>query len=73
MVTIEHPCTAAFTYYYDPAILLNKWTPLLIFKDLSLRKRNSKELIVYLYVFYRMYTNIPKMIWVGSLFFLWIV
>ena len=30
--------TAAFTYYYDPAILQNKLTPLSIFKDLALRK-----------------------------------
>ena len=30
--------TAAFTYYYDPAILRNKLTPLSIFKDLALRK-----------------------------------
>ena len=36
--------TAAFTYYmyYDPAILRNKLTPLSIFRDLALRKRNSK-------------------------------
>ena len=30
--------TAAFTYYYDPAILQNKLTPLPIFRDLALRK-----------------------------------
>ena len=30
--------TAAFTYFYDPVILRNKWTPLSIFKDLALRK-----------------------------------
>ena len=53
--------TAAFTYYYDPAILRNKLTPLSIFRDLALRKRNSKKLIVYFYVFYRVYTNITKL------------
>ena len=35
--------TAAFTYYYDPVILQNKLTPLTIFRDLSLRKRDSKN------------------------------
>ena len=45
--------TAAFTYYYDPAILRNKLTPLSIFRDLALRKIDSKKLIVYFYVFYR--------------------
>ena len=30
--------TAAFTYYYDPAILRNKLTHLSSFKDLALRK-----------------------------------
>ena len=33
-------CTAAFTYYYDPVILQNKLTPLSIFRDLALRKRD---------------------------------
>ena len=50
-----------FTYHYDPAILRNKLTPLSIFRDLALRKRDSKELVVYFYVFYRVYTNIPKL------------
>ena len=36
-------CTAAFTYYYDPAILPNKLTPLSIFRDLAMRKRDSKK------------------------------
>ena len=35
--------TAAFTYYYDPAILRNKLTPLSIFGDLALRKRDSNK------------------------------
>ena len=35
--------TSAFTYYYDPVILRNKLTPLSIFKDLALRKRDSKS------------------------------
>ena len=52
--------TAAFTYYYDPVILRIKVTPLSLFRDLALRKRDSKELIVNLYVFYRVYTNIQK-------------
>ena len=39
--------TSAFTYYYDPAILRNTPTPLSIFRDLALRKRDSKNLIVY--------------------------
>ena len=33
-----HRLTAAFTYYYDPILLLNKLTPLSIFTDLALRK-----------------------------------
>ena len=53
-------CTAALTYYYDPAILRNKLTPLLIFRDLALRKRDLKN-SVYFYVFYRVYTNIPNL------------
>ena len=35
--------TAAFTYYYDPAILRNNLTPLSIFRDQGLRKRDSKN------------------------------
>ena len=35
--------TAAYTYYYDTAILQNKLTPLSIFRDLALRKRDSKK------------------------------
>ena len=53
--------TAAFTYYYDPVILQTKLTTLPIFRDLALRKRNSKALIVFFYVFYWVYTNIPKL------------
>ena len=53
--------TAAFTYYYDPAILRNKLTSLSIFRDLALRKRDSKTIIVYFYVFYRVYTNMQKL------------
>ena len=37
--------TAAFTYY-DTATLRNKLTPLSIFRDLALRKRDFKKLIV---------------------------
>ena len=36
--------TAAFNYYYDPVILQNKLTPLSIFRELALRKRDSKSL-----------------------------
>ena len=36
--------TAAFTYNYDPVILQNTLTPLSIFRDLALRKRDSKSL-----------------------------
>ena len=53
--------TAAFTYYYGPAILRNKLTPLSIFRDIVLRKRDSKNAIVNFYVFYRVYTNIQKL------------
>ena len=35
--------TAAFTYYYDPAILRKKLTPLSIFRDLALRKRDFQK------------------------------
>ena len=54
-----HKLTAAFTYY-DSVNLRNKLTPLSIFRDPALRKRYSKRLIVYFYVFSRVYTNIPK-------------
>ena len=53
--------TAALTYYYDPAILQNKLTPLSVFRDLALRKGDSKKFMFYFYVFYRVYTNIPKL------------
>ena len=53
-------CTAAFSYYYDPVILQNKLTPLSIFRDLALRKRDSKKFMFNFYVFYRGYTNIQK-------------
>ena len=53
--------TAAFTYYYDPVFLRNRLTPLSIFRDLDLRKIDSKKIIVYFYVFYRVYTNISKL------------
>ena len=49
-----------FTYYYDPEILRNKLTPLSIFRDLPLRKRDSEKFIFYFYVFYRVYTKIHK-------------
>ena len=50
-----------FTYYYDPVMLRNKLTPLSIFRDLPLRKRDSKKFIFYFYVFYnRVYTNNQK-------------
>ena len=52
--------TAAFTYYYDPVILRNKLTSLSIFRDLALRKIDSKTFMFYFYVFYRVYTNIQK-------------
>ena len=39
-------CTAAFTYYYDPAILRNKMKPLSIFRDLAQRKRDSKKCLL---------------------------
>ena len=55
--------TTAFTYYYmyDPAILQNNLTSLSIFRDLVLRKGDSKKFIFYFYVFYRVYTSIPKL------------
>ena len=43
-----------------PKYLRNKLTPLSIFRDLALRKRDSK-IIIYFYVFYSVYTNIPKL------------
>ena len=57
----RQPCTAAFTYYYGPAILQNKLTPLSIFRDPALRKRDSKKIIIYFCVFYRVYPNISKL------------
>ena len=45
--------TAAFTYHYDPAILQNKLTPFSIFIDLAHRNLDSKELMVYFYMFQR--------------------
>ena len=48
--------TAAFIFYYDPVILLNKLTPLSIFRDIALRKRDSKKVMFYFYLFYRVYT-----------------
>ena len=60
-VIVILPYTAAFTYYYDPAILRNKLTHLSIFRDIALRKIDSKKIIVYFYVFYRVYTNIKKL------------
>ena len=45
--------TAAFTYYYEPAILRNKLTPLQIFRELALSKLDSKEFIVYFYMTHR--------------------
>ena len=53
--------TAAFTFYYDPAILRNKLTPLSIFRDIVLRKRDLKKAIVNFYMFNRVYTNISKL------------
>ena len=52
--------TAAFTYYYDPVILRNKLTPSSIFRDIALRKRDSKKFMFHFYVFYRVYTNIQN-------------
>ena len=66
-IDIQQYHTAALTYYYDPVILQNKLTPLLIFRDLALRKRDSKKFMFYFYVFYKVYTNIKKIILVGSL------
>ena len=43
LLIIVLSCTAAFTDYYDPAILQNKLTPLSIIRDLGLRKRDSKK------------------------------
>ena len=40
----------------------NKLTPLSIFRDLALKKRETqRKIIVYLNVFYRVYTDIPKL------------
>ena len=63
IIRIKNTYTAAFTYYYDPVILRNKLTPLSIFRDLALRKGDSKKFVFYFYVFYRVYTNIQK--WYG--------
>ena len=41
--------------------LQNKLTPLSIFRDLALRKGDSKKFMFYFYVLYRVYTNIPKL------------
>ena len=60
LTTVLFLYTAAFTYYYDPVILQNKLTPLSIFRDLALRKRDSKKLMFYFYVVYRVYINIQK-------------
>ena len=60
---VTRVCTAAFTYYYDPVILRNKLTPLSIFRELALRKRDSRKFMFYFYVFYRVYTNIHKYYW----------
>ena len=51
--------TAAFTYYYDPVILQNKLT--LDFQRPRSEKERFKKIIVYFYVFYWVYTNIPKL------------
>ena len=45
------PYTAAFTYYYDPVFMQNKLTPLSIFRDLALKKRDSKKLMFYFCLF----------------------
>ena len=39
----------------------NKLTPLSIFRDLALRKGDSKKFVFYFYVSCRVYTNIPKL------------
>ena len=52
--------TAAFTYYYEPVILQNNLTPLSIFRDLALGKRESKKFMFYFYLLYGVYTNIQK-------------
>ena len=39
----------------------NKLAPVLIFRDLALRKGDSKKFMFNFYVFYRVYTNIPKL------------
>ena len=40
---VDFTSTAALIYYYDPVILRNKLTPLSIFRDLPLRKRDLKK------------------------------
>ena len=59
--------TAAFTYYYDPEILQNKLTPLSIFRDLALRKRDSKIMFTSMCSIGCILTF--KIVWIGSLFF----
>ena len=49
-VKIKDKYTAAFTYYNDPAILRNKLTPLSIFRDFALKKRDSKNNCLFLCV-----------------------
>ena len=52
--------TAVFSYYHDPVILRNRWAALTIFRDLGLRKRDSKKCMFNFYVLYRVCTNIEK-------------
>ena len=61
VTSLLNTSTAVLTYYYDPAILQNRLTPLSIFRDLALRKGDSKKFMFLFYVFYRVYTNIPKL------------
>ena len=49
-----------FSYYHDPVILRNRWTLLTIFRDLGLRKSDSKKCKFNFYVLYRVCTNIEK-------------
>ena len=42
-------------------MLQNKLTPLSIFRDLALRKGDSKRYMFYFNVFYRVYTYISKL------------
>ena len=52
--------TAAFTYYYDPAILRNKLT-FFNFQRPSSKKERFQKNNCSLYVFYRVYINIQKL------------